>query len=235
MKPIIGILAEVDEERATRIQNTYISAIENSGGIPLLLPYVESNDTIDEFIKLCDGFLFTGGADIEPCRYGEKTSPECGPIKLYRDELEFRILERAIKKDKPILAICRGIQLINVFFGGTLYQDIPTEFKTPILHKQIEDKNYPSHSVFAKEESPLYKLCGKSIITANSFHHQAIKKLGEGLSIMARAEDSIIEAVWSPSMRYLRAYQWHPERLYFTDECNKMIFDDFISNTALGK
>ena len=206
MKPIIGILAEVDSERVNTVQNTYIKAIEKSGGIPILLPYVEDDRTIECFINKCDGFLFTGGVDINPERYGEEKLPTCGDIQENRDDFEFKVFNKAINTEKPILAICRGIQLVNSALGGTLYQDIPSEVDTQISHRQTEAKFSPSHSVKVIKNTPLSILTEEIEISANSFHHQAIKKLGAGLEIMAVADDGIIEAVYSPQKRYLRAY-----------------------------
>lgn len=112
--------------------------------------------------------------------------------------------------------------------GGTLYQDIPSEIKTTLPHRQTEPKDAPSHEVQLLDGAPLKALTGKNRIPANSFHHQAIKRLGEGLRVMAVADDGVIEAVYHTGDRYLRAYQWHPERLYDSDEDNRLLFDDFI-------
>ena len=229
MKPIIGLLAEVDDNRYTGVRNAYVSAIECAGGLPLLVPYVTDSEAIFEYVSLSDGILFTGGADIDPSIYGEMPSPDLGKIQKRRDELEMRIFAEAIKTRVPILGICRGMQMINVALGGTLFQDIPTEYETPIKHKQLEGELEPSHSVNILEGTPLASLIGGEKMRANSFHHQAIKRLGEGLCVMARADDGMIEAVYLDEKRYLRAYQWHPERLHKTDFDNRKVFEDFIA------
>ena len=131
--------------------------------------------------------------------------------------------------------MCRGIQLVNVCFGGTLYQDIPTELDTGMIHKQKEPEDAPSHEVNVLESTPLYELLKSKRVVANSFHHQAIKKLGDGLEIMATADDGIIEAVCFVGERYIRAYQWHPERLYVTDSLNRRLFCDFIEACSILK
>ena len=229
MTPIIGLLAEIDDEQDTKLKSTYTKAIENSGGLPIILPYTENEDTIDRFIETCDGFLFTGGADIAPERYGETPKPTCGKPQKYRDELDFKAFYKALDSGKPILAICRGLQLVNAALGGTLYQDIPTEYETNMLHRQTESVNEPSHTVNVIPDTPLSAIAvGKSMM-ANSFHHQAVKKLADGCRIMATANDGIIEAIYHEEARYLRAYQWHPERLCHTDEGNRKLFDDFIN------
>ncbi len=228
MKPIIAILAEVDSERNTGVRNTYIRAIEQSGGVPVLIPYIDSTEVIEALAEKMDGFLFSGGCDIDPARYGEKRALACGRIESNRDALEFKVFDAVIKKSKPMIGICRGAQLINVALGGTLYQDIPTEVKNHICHEQTEPKDMPSHGVRVFRDTPLFSLTGAERIRANSFHHQAVKKVGNGLSVMAISDDDIIEALYMPEHRYLRAYQWHPERLYLSDECNKKIFDDLV-------
>lgn len=228
MRPIIGVLAEIDNELNTRVQNPYIHAIEMSGGIPVLFPYVEEDETVERLVDICDGFFFTGGVDIDPERYGEEPSENLGALQESRDDFEFRVFQEVIKTSKPILAICRGAQLINVALGGTLYQDIPSEVDTKIAHKQSEHKFSPSHDVKIIVDTPLYGMMQTEQIKANSFHHQAIKRLGKGPEIMAVAEDGIVEAVYLPKSQYVRAYQWHPERLFETDMHNRMIFEDFI-------
>ena len=228
MKPIIGILAEIDNEQTTLLRNAFARAVEESGGVPILLPYVRDVDTIAQFVELCDGFLFTGGADINPLRYGEEKQAECGETHHFRDELEFAVWEQVWGTSKPILAICRGLQLVNVALGGTLYQDIYSALCTELSHRQTEPRFSPSHSVQVIENTPLFHLTGQTSIPANTFHHQAIKTLGKGLEVMALADDGMIEAVYLPGTRYLRAYQWHPERLYDNDVYNRGVFDDFI-------
>ena len=229
MKPIIGLLCDVDNEKTTSLFNTYVQAIECAGGIPIMLPYVSSEDTMECYIKLCDGFIFSGGVDVDPAHYGEEKSSHCGEIQKFRDDLELLIFPKIFASNKPILAICRGAQLVNVALGGTLYQDIPSEYKTDILHRQTEGKNEFSHDVLLEKGTPVYELMGAGCIRGNSFHHQAIKALGRGLLPMAYANDGIIEAVYHADHPYLRAYQWHPERLCHHDEYNKRIFDDFMA------
>ena len=229
MKPIIGILAEIDDEKTVKIQDTYVKTVERLGGIPIVIPYADNESTLTEFSDICDGFIFTGGADIDPKHYGEDKKATCGGIQQYRDDLELRLFNVIIKTKKPIIAICRGIQLVNVALGGTLYQDIPSEKPSEIFHQQKEPKFAMSHGVKILKGTPLYSLIGSERMKANSFHHQAIKDLGKDLEIMATADDGIIEAVYLKSDRYLRAYQWHPERIWAEDELNRRIFEDFIN------
>ena len=228
MIPKIGLIVNVEQDMRINVHGAYGLSVERSGGVPLVLPYIESEEMIDAFIDLCDGFLFTGGADVEPPYYGEAKKDTCGETEPNRDKLEMAVLNRALEVGKPILGICRGLQIINVAMGGTLYQDIPTEFETELSHRQTEEQNEPSHPIFIEDGTPLHSVVGKSEMIGNSFHHQAIKTLADGLAVSARASDGIIEAVYAPDKKYLRAYQWHPERLYRIED-NKALFDDFIN------
>ena len=229
MIPLIGMLGAVDNEKNASLVYNYAKAIEKSGGLPLLLPFVEGDGAIDEFVFRCDGFLFTGGVDIDPCRYGEEKKPTCGDIQPNRDTLEFKAFKKAFESGKPILGICRGAQLVNVALGGTLYQDIPSEIPSGILHRQREAVNEPSHSVNILKDCGVTLFEDRERIAANSFHHQAVKRLGEGLRVFATANDGVIEGFYMPGEQYFYAYQWHPERLWETDEFNRRIFESFIA------
>ena len=230
MQPIIGLLVAVDNERKTAVLYDYAHAVEASGGLPLVLPSVEDAVSIERFVALCDGFLFTGGVDIDPAHYEEKKSPFCGEIQPYRDALELQVLASVLKTDKPLLGICRGAQVINVALGGTLYQDLPSERPTDIQHRQTEDKYTPSHPIKILPNTPLHALTGSTRMTGNSFHHQAVKTLGRGLAPMAYAADGVLEAFTGTGSQYLRAYQWHPERLFEDDAQNRLLFSDFIKH-----
>lgn len=133
------------------------------------------------------------------------------------------------------MAICRGAQLVNVALGGTLYQDIPTEIISNIPHRQTEPKDSHSHEICVFENTPLRNLVMSERIKVNSFHHQALKLLGNGLSVMATADDGVIEAVYSTEHPYLLAYQWHPERLFDADNLNRVLFTDFIDACEVKK
>jgi len=228
MKPVIGMLAEVDDDRVSRMLYPYAKVIEESGGLPVLLPYVNDPEALARFVALCDGFCFTGGADMHPSYYREEMLPVCGTVYPCRDTLEMEVFPLAFSSQKPILGICRGAQIINVALGGTLYQDIPTQLQTDISHRQTEPRFSFSHDVKVLPGTPLHNLVGKDRIRANSFHHQAVKDLGQGLSVMALADDGVIEAMYLEGTQYLRAYQWHPERLFDVSDENRAIFDDFI-------
>lgn len=230
MTPIIGLFCAVDNDATTTVLYHYAAAIEKAGGLPVVLPYTENEATIAAFLAKCDGVFFTGGADISPARYHHATHSACGRIELLRDAMEMIALPLALAAKLPIIAICRGAQLVNVALGGTLYQDLPSECPSPVCHQQVEGKLEFSHEVNLLKDSPIHALLGKDRIRANSFHHQAVRTLGQGLCIMARADDGTIEAFCLDDYPYLRAYQWHPERLYDKDEYSRTLFFEFISH-----
>lgn len=230
MKPIVGITVDIGDDRSLSTPGAYMNAIERAGGVPLIIPYCENDDVLEDIVKLCDGILFSGGVDIAPTRYGEEAIASCGKPELLRDELEFSLFDKIISSKKPLLAICRGCQFINAAFGGTLYQDIPSQLPSDIHHRQLEPKFSHSHSVNIMKNSLLFDIIGCEKIKANSFHHQAIKKLGDGLEVVATSDDGIIEAVFFTGEQYIRGYQWHPERLCDIDEYHQKIFDDFVKH-----
>lgn len=228
MTPIIAILGAIDDERTLSLKGAYAHAIEKFGGLPIVIPYTENEEALDGYIELCDGVLFSGGCDVEPKNFGEETKAACGKIQLFRDSLELSFFKKAFEAKKPIMGICRGAQLINVALGGSLYQDIPSEISTDISHRQKESGEISAHEIRILSDTPLMELIGEEKIAVNSFHHQSIKALGEGLEVMAFAEDGIVEAVCFNGENYVIGYQWHPEKLRDTDQYKKLLFNDFI-------
>ena len=228
MKPIIGITPEIAEDGKVSLNYAYTHAIEAAGGIPLVLPCTEDEGLLDRLANLCHGFCFSGGEDIEPARYGEEKHPKCGTPALRRDAFDFTMFRKGLATGKPILGICRGGQLINVALGGTLWQDLPSQFPSGIHHVQKEEQFATSHDVAVLPGTPLAALTGKNRITANSFHHQAAHKLGDGLKVMAQADDGVVEAMYLPGHRFLWALQWHPERIYDIDADARALFRSFI-------
>ena len=225
--PVIGLTANVIEGKLL-INTDYFNAVLKSGGVPILMPYTTDEEQINTALDICDGFLFTGGGDIDPTYYGEARLPECGETDPERDVPEMALLKRALDTGKPIMAICRGMQILNVALGGTLWQDLPSQIPSEINHRVIPGTE-TAHSVSIIKGTPLHKLIGKESIEVNTVHHQGIKKLADGLIHSAIAPDGIIEAYYSESERYVRAYQWHPERIYKVCGESAPIFADFIA------
>ena len=237
MKPIIGIMAHptLNEYRGNKATihscgENYLFSVEAAGGIPLILPIWDDPDALKRYTKMCDAYLVPGGIDVNPISYGEQPHPLLEATRLDYDEYQLHFIERMLKTGKPILAICRGIQIMNVAFGGTLYQDVSLHGPETMRHSQTDIMpGGISHRVNIEEGSILHRLYGKELWT-NSFHHQAIKDLGNGLKVTARAEDGIIEAVEAVDYPYLHAVQWHPESFYLRRSGNYMllIFEDFV-------
>ena len=213
--PIIGVTPLWDTERkSVWMLPDYLDGIRAAGGIPVVLPLEMSEKDADRIVETCDGFLFTGGQDVGSC-------PE-------RDKLEMLLISKALPSDKAILGICRGLQFINVFQGGTLWQDLPSQHPSEIVHRQGKPYGTPTHKVMLSGD--LSKLLGKETLEVNTLHHQAAKELGENLEMMAVAPDGIIEAFQMEGKRFVWAVQWHPEYMFRTDPDSLAIFLCFVKH-----
>ena len=229
MKPIVGVMPLWDEEKDSLwMLPGYLDGLRQAGGLPVIFPFTEDAQELDQLVNMCDGFLFTGGQDVSPERYHEAPLPELGEICPKRDVMEKIVLEKAISADKPILGICRGIQLINAALGGTLYQDIPTQHPSDTDHHQPAPYDLPIHEIALVKGSPLHRCLKTDRLPVNSCHHQAIKQLAPGLEPMAAAPDGLIEAVYMPGQTFLWAVQWHPEFSFRRDIYSRMIFASFV-------
>ena len=180
-----------------------------------------------QLVNICDGLLFTGGQDVSPELYHEKPLEGLVESCSKRDAMEGIVLEKALAADKAVLGICRGIQYINVFLGGTLYQDLPSQHPSETEHHQTSPYDRPVHKVRIMEGSPLFSCLKVHRLDVNSYHHQAVKELAPGLEVMAVSTDDLIEAVFLPGKRFFWAVQWHPEYSYRTDENSRKIFRAF--------
>jgi len=222
-KPIIGLTPSVDEEKHMQVvQPGYLESIDRAGGIGILLPLTDRRSDIEQYVQLCDGFLFVGGPDIEPWRFGQELMEECGPQNVRRDIVELMLMEAALKADKPILGVCRGIQVLNVALGGTLYQDIPSQRPSETPHRMEPPYNRDIHGLTVVPGTPLAEL--PPLTGCNSRHHQAILNLAPGLEVMAYSEDGLIEAVRMPEKKFVWAVQWHPEAYWKDEGANPELF-----------
>lgn len=234
MRPIIGLTVSIQtDEKKLFTPTSYPSAIIAAGGIPVLLNITRDPEQIAQYADLVDGVLFSGGDDVDPAAYGEAQHWSCGDISPMRDEFEMQLLRTLLEKhpDKPILAICRGEQLVNVALGGTLYQDLHSQLPDCIRHHQQQISVYASHKAELVPGTRLHAIYGADEVAVNSFHHQAVKEVGKGLIVSARAADGVIEAVEMPEHPYFVAVQWHPERLVereFHPE-HKALFSSFVA------
>ncbi|MBR3065125.1 MAG: gamma-glutamyl-gamma-aminobutyrate hydrolase family protein [Bacteroidales bacterium] len=226
-KPVIGVLPLWDVDRTSLWMLTnYLDALRAAGGTPIVLTFDLDSQEIARMAAMCDGLLFTGGQDVHPSVYGEEDRTGRLIPCPKRDQLEVRVLQAALEADKPIFGICRGIQLINAALGGTLYQDLPTEHPSSIVHRQGKPYDVPSHPV--KLSGPLAALLNKETIVVNTLHHQAVKTLAPGLEPMAYSPDGLVEAFCKPDCRFLWAVQWHPEYLFEKDPDSLMLFRHFL-------
>ncbi len=217
MKPIIGIAAHptLQERNHGIIQScgeNYLKSVEKAGGIPLILPIYEEPGAIEKYVSMCDGFLIPGGIDVNPLSYGEGPHPLLQMTRLEYDSYEIRLIQEIYKSRKPMLGICRGIQIINVAFGGTLWQDVSLRPDPTFRHQQKEmDSCCVSHKVLIEKDSILHSLFGSELLT-NSYHHQSVRETGRGLKVTARAQDGVVEALEADGdYPFLLALQWHPE------------------------
>lgn len=238
MKPVIGVTPLYDDERESIwMLPGYLDVLQACGALPLTLPFSDASEDIEQVMGLVDGILFTGGHDLDPRLYGEKPAVACVPVNSARDALELALLRAARDRDLPIFGICRGIQLFNVFWGGTLWQDIPSE-RSPVPgapaleHHMTPPYDRVAHDVTLVEGTPLQRLLGETKLGVNSYHHQGIRALAPGLETMARATDGLVEAVRARDMSFAWAVQWHPEFSWRADPRQRAIIQAFVSICA---
>jgi putative glutamine amidotransferase len=224
-KPFIGITTDIKtdakEEESFVIEKAYAQAIANAGGIPILLPSLAENGSLfNDALTKIEGLLLPGGRDMDPKFYNEEPHPKLRPMRLERTESEIALLEGALRRDMPVLGICGGMQLINVFFGGTLYQDIPSLISDTLPHEKGS-----AHEILVEDDTLLKNIVKEKSFPIKSYHHQSVKALGKGLRVSARCPDGIIEGI-EASDSFILGIQWHPERE--ETKISKRIFTAFI-------
>jgi putative glutamine amidotransferase len=231
MKKVVGIMPLWDDEKESLwMLPGYIDGIREACGLPVILPFTDDKKEISQLADMCSGFLFTGGHDVDPALYNEAALGDMVVHCRKRDTMEKKFLEIALRDDKSVLGICRGIQFINAVLGGTLYQDIQTQHPSDTEHHQKPPYDVPVHSVVLKKGSPLQRLLNSDTLNVNSYHHQAIKMTAPALREMAFSPDGITEAVYKPDSKFVWAVQWHPEFSYRTDPSAKAIFSAFVQS-----
>lgn len=240
-KPIIGISASMIYEEKDQlflgdkyscVAYSYIDAVYKSGGIPVTLPILKDVSAIREQVKMLDGLVLSGGRDVDPNFYGEEPLEKLEAIFPERDIHEMALIKAAIDLKKPIFAICRGMQILNVTYGGTLYQDISYAPGEHIKHYQIGSPYQATHSIKIDKHSTLFRMADKlEIERVNSFHHQALKQVAKGLKVVATAPDGIIEAVERENEEelFVIGVQFHPEMMYDKSTFARGIFKKFIN------
>ena len=209
-KPLIGISLGYSDKKNS-VNNTYINSILKNGGVPYLIPVTDDVEVLRQIVAQLDGIVFTGGEDFAPAYYGKEEHEKLGEVNVTRDTYDLTLLKLATDRNIPTLGICRGLQLINVGMGGTLYQDLPAEKPSDINHRQEEEGTVPTHSVSVVEGSVMHNIFGKKEIQVNTFHHQAIDKLAPGLKIVGWSNDSVPELIEAYPHRQILGTQFHPE------------------------
>lgn len=230
-KPLIGLTPSHDTDNGDiKARPTYLKALKAAGAIPVVLPLGFSKEDLAQLSKELDGFLFTGGPDVHPFLFGEETQPGCGNVSPERDDLELSLLPLILEQRKPILGICRGVQVLNIGLGGDIWQDIPAseEGRASIAHSQPFDYTMPCHTVVLSEGSRLAALSGCGRLKVNSMHHQAVRRLAPGLTASAWSPDGLTEAVEMQDYPFFIGVQWHPEYLWEKDESAFRLFQSFV-------
>lgn len=231
-KPVIALCSSyVKNEKVEQIflNEAYLRAVRHFGGIPVVIPATAGEEEQAMLLEHCDGLILTGGNDIDPALYGEAVLNDTVEPAPERDAGEKRLCDLALERKLPILGICRGLQFLNVYFGGTLYQDIPSQFLTDVKHRMEEPYHRSSHDCLPEADSPLETLVGAEAIGVNSHHHQAVKDMAPGLTVMGRSGDGIVEALWKKDEKFLWAVQWHPESIWDIEPSSAKIFEAFIT------
>lgn len=210
--------------------NDYIKAVVRAGGTPFMLPMISEEDLIEAQIDGVDALILTGGQDVDPQYYDEEPHRKLGQTFIPRDLFDFKLIECALNKKKPILGVCRGMQALNVFCGGTLYQDLSMRDNTNLKHNQTSPLQYGSLTVRIEEESLLHSFFGTEELKVNSYHHQAVKDLASGFKITATAFDGVIEAIEMDGEPVM-GVQWHPEMMLDAQPEMQKLFNGFIQLT----
>jgi len=208
---LIGLSVNHKED-TSRIADTYVNAVVKAGGSPVLIPCITDETVLEEIVSRIDGLILSGGDDIYSPLFGEELHPAVESYDLERDQYEMALVKQAVERQMPVLGICRGCQVINVAFGGSLIQDIPSQVpESTINHNQEEAREVATHSVRISPESRLHQIAKAEQIMVNSFHHQAVKAVAPGFEAVALAEDGVIEAIESSEEKVILGVQWHPE------------------------
>jgi putative glutamine amidotransferase len=233
-RPIIGITVDHSDADHEKYELTtyYTRSIERAGGLPVMLPFAGDLALVPQYVDLCDGILLSGGSDIDPQLYGEAWHPMAQQLDPRRQAFEMALLAEIDRRRKPVLGICLGSQMMNVHRGGSLIQFLPdVDREAPIEHRR--DKSWGNrHEIQIKPDTSVAKALGKTQITGNSSHKQAVNDVGNGLRIIATAPDGVVEGIEDPSMPLFVGVQWHPERMSEQDDHLKLF--QLLVNKARG-
>lgn len=237
MRPRIGITADFATKPngavVAQVGTDYTDAIRQAGGQPLVIPFGASADELEELAADLDGLLLTGGPDVAPRHYGEEPRVGLGSVAPERDYLELTLLNAALHLDKPVLGVCRGVQVMNAAFGGTLYQDLPREWPGDLQHAQNAPRDHVAHQVQVVPGTLLATILGSETVYVNTFHHQAVNRLAARCIVNARSGDGLIEGLEHPDYRFVLGVQWHPENLFRKEESALRLFAAFVESASM--
>jgi len=242
LPPIIGITATLKEDvdavaerplgRFVRADLDYVEGVAGAGGAPVVLPPAGDERAAEAVIQSLDGLLLSGGSDLDPHYYGEEPMPELGVTLPERDAFEMALVGLALRRGIPVFGICRGMQVLNVALGGTLYQDLPSQWERGLLkHRQDTPKWQPTHEVRVRDGSYIAEVMGRESVKVNSYHHQGVRALAEGLVVTGRSSDGVVEAVEAVDLseRWLLGVQWHAEAMRGAGPQQERLFEAHVS------
>ena len=234
MEPTIGIVVCGFTGNRQFVTNPYIQAVRYSKGLPIILPLVRSDRVLEQYTELCDGFLFCGGEDITPLLFGEEPKGCSGKTCITVDLFQIRLMKKILQTGKPVFAICRGMQILSVACGGSVWQDMKMIPGGNILnHMQNSSaRSDISHRIRTERSSRLRQYIG-STLYVNSFHHQSVNAPGKDMLVSARAQDGTIEAIELSGHPFALGVQWHPECMYRTSPEMRSLFHEFISHSLI--
>jgi putative glutamine amidotransferase len=227
-RPIVGItLGDGDEPGLHAMREDYVRSVEQADGVPVVLPPVRPEDA-GRVLDRLDGLLLSGGVDVDPSLYGRAPHPKLGRVNRRRDDFELALVREALERDLPTLGICRGQQVLNVARGGTLVQDIPSQWTGAMDHDARGRRWRRTHDVDVLPGTRLRALLRRDSVAVNSFHHQAVSDLGDGLVVSARSRDGVVEGLEMPGRRFVVAVQWHPESFWNREDSFQLLFDAHV-------
>ncbi len=214
----------------------YLHAVSKAHGLPSIVapgftnPLETAHHLAGEILDNCDGLLLSGGTDVDPLLFGETPHSALGRVERPRDPFEMELAREAVRRDMPVLGICRGLQVLNVALGGTLIQDLPSDIAGALVHETGDDRLFIGHDVVIRNGSRLADLLGTTRVGVNSFHHQAAKGLGGGLSVSATSpDDGVVEGLEMTDRKFVMAVQWHPENFWQTSNAFDGLFTGFVA------